>query len=159
MRKILPVIILGIFLLGLVVVPGTVAAQEEKMQECCEISNSFNLDITGNNVDETFVKGDIAGPSATTTACELGPITQSGKYWGMACMIDTIYTVTNWIFYVLILVAVIMLVLGGFTYIVAAGDPEKAGKGKKLLTYAIIGLAIALLAKVIPSVVKFIVGV
>ena len=78
---------------------------------------------------------------------------------GMVGMLNTIYTVTNWIFYILTLLAVLMIVYGGFLYISAAGDPEKATKGKTVLTLSIIGLAIALLAKFIPSLVRFILGV
>jgi hypothetical protein len=57
------------------------------------------------------------------------------------------------------IVAVLMIVYGGFTYITAAGDPAKAGSGKSILTFAIIGLAIALIAKLIPSLVRFILRV
>jgi len=76
----------------------------------------------------------------------------------ICCMLNTIYTVTNWIFYILTLVAVLMIIYGGFVYITAAGDPAKATSAKGILTFAIIGLAIALLAKLIPSLVKFILG-
>ena len=78
---------------------------------------------------------------------------------GIVGMLSIIYTVTNWIFYILTLVAVAMIVYGGFTYIAAAGDPAKATKGKTVLTLSIIGLTIALLAKFIPTLVKFILGV
>ena len=77
---------------------------------------------------------------------------------GVCCMLNTVYTVTNWIFYILTLVAVLMIIYGGFTYIAAAGDPAKATKGKTVLTLSIIGLAIALLAKFVPALVKFVLG-
>ncbi len=78
---------------------------------------------------------------------------------GTCCLLNTIYTVTNWIFYIMTLIAVLMIVYGGFVYITAAGDPAKATSGKGILTFAIIGLAIALLAKLVPSLVRFILGV
>jgi len=83
----------------------------------------------------------------------------SSKEYGVIGMFNVVYNVTNWIFFIMTIVAVLMIVFGGFTYITAAGDPAKAGKGKSILTYAIIGLAIALIAKLIPSLVRFILGV
>ena len=52
-----------------------------------------------------------------------------------------------------------MIIYGGFTIITAAGSPEKAGKGKSIITYAMIGVAVAVLARIIPSVVQYIMGV
>jgi hypothetical protein len=78
---------------------------------------------------------------------------------GIIMLLGTIFNITNWLFYILMLAVTLMIIYGGFLYITAAGDPEKAGKGKSVLTFAIIGLVIALLAKIIPSVVKYIIGV
>ncbi|MDD5738909.1 MAG: pilin [Candidatus Pacebacteria bacterium] len=95
---------------------------------------------------------------ASGSDCIEGSCGPNGK-WGICCMLNTIYVVTNWVFYIMTLVAVLMIVYGGFVYVTAAGDPAKAGSGKSILTFAIIGLAIALIAKLIPSLVKFIIGV
>ncbi|MFH0740146.1 MAG: hypothetical protein V1819_03515, partial [bacterium] len=74
-------------------------------------------------------------------------------------MFNVIYNVTNWIFFILTILVVLMIIYGGFVYITSAGDPAGATKGKAILTYAIIGLAIALIAKLIPSLVRFILRV
>ncbi len=112
------------------------------------------------------VGADDCKHGAVTTECgdqKPGAFPISGpcytKNAGIVAMLNIITVVTNWFFYILTILVVFMVIYGGFSYITAAGDPEKAGKGKKILTYAIIGLAIALLAKIVPSVVKFIVGV
>lgn len=52
-------------------------------------------------------------------------------------------------------VAVIMVVLGGISYILSAGDPQKTAKAKDTILYAVIGLAVAILANVI---VVFVIG-
>lgn len=44
------------------------------------------------------------------------------------------------------LVTTAIILYGGFLYITAAGDPEKASKGKKLLGYSVTGLVIIILA-------------
>ncbi len=81
----------------------------------------------------------------------------NGEFGGVL-ILNTITNVSNWIFYLVLLLSTIMIIYGGFTYIASAGDPTKSTKGKSILTYALIGLAVALLAKVLPSVMKFFLG-
>ena len=50
--------------------------------------------------------------------------------------------------------SIIFVVYGGFLFIKAEGDPGKVAKGKKTLTAAIIGVAIALLASVIVNTIN-----
>ena len=44
------------------------------------------------------------------------------------------------------IVAVIMVIIGGFTYMTSQGDPGKTKKARDTILYGIIGLVIALLA-------------
>ncbi|MEK7172782.1 MAG: hypothetical protein AAB740_02290, partial [Patescibacteria group bacterium] len=69
-----------------------------------------------------------------------------------------VYTVTNWIFYIMMIVVVILFVVAGAKYMMSSGDPEKTKAAKGLIIYGIVGLVIALIARLIPSVVKLIVG-
>ena len=78
---------------------------------------------------------------------------------GLCCLLNTVYTVTNWIFFLMMALAVVLIVIGGAMYMLSGGDTTKAGKGKSLITYALIGLVIALVAKFVPPIVKFILGV
>jgi len=73
-------------------------------------------------------------------------------------LLNTIYSVIDWVFYVLLAVVVVMIVIGGFYFVTAAGDPERASKGRQLIIYALIGLIIALLARLIPALVRFFMG-
>jgi len=41
-------------------------------------------------------------------------------------------------------VALLIIVIAGFRYVIAAGDPAKMSQAKKAILYALIGLAIAL---------------
>jgi uncharacterized BrkB/YihY/UPF0761 family membrane protein len=47
------------------------------------------------------------------------------------------------------LVAVILIVVAGYTFITSAGDAEKVEKAQKTLTAAIVGMIIVFLARVI----------
>ena len=57
-----------------------------------------------------------------------------------------IKSVLNWIFGIIGIVAVVMIIIGGFNMMISAGDPGKVKKGKDTIMYGIIGLIIVLLA-------------
>lgn len=48
----------------------------------------------------------------------------------------------------------ILVIVGGFQMMTAAGDPEKFSKGKKTLLYAAIGFAVLLFATSIPPLIQ-----
>ena len=54
--------------------------------------------------------------------------------------------VTNTILYIVGIIAVIMLIIGGIKYVVSGGDSKKVTDAKNTVLYAIIGLVIAFLA-------------
>lgn len=53
----------------------------------------------------------------------------------------------NWFFNITIIIAAIFLVFAGWQYVTAGGDEEKMKNGLNTLIRALIGVAIALLAK------------
>ena len=57
-----------------------------------------------------------------------------------------IQNILNWIFGVIGIVAVIMIIIGGFNMMISSGDPGKVKKGKDTILYGIIGLVVAILA-------------
>ncbi|HEX4774054.1 MAG TPA: pilin [Candidatus Saccharimonadales bacterium] len=59
------------------------------------------------------------------------------------------HTVVNWFSLIIGIIAVIMLIYGGFRYITSGGSSEKVGNAKNTLIYAIIGLVIVALAQII----------
>lgn len=60
-----------------------------------------------------------------------------------------IIAVVKMLFLLLFAVSVLFIVIGGFQYVTSAGKEEQAKKGRQTLTYAVIGLAISILAYVI----------
>lgn len=51
------------------------------------------------------------------------------------------------------LVAVILLIVAGYSFITSAGDPDKVDKAGKIMTGAIIGMAIVFLARILVQLV------
>lgn len=83
-----------------------------------------------------------------------------GKVNGaICCMVSTIYYVTDWIFFILLLIAVIMGLFGAYNIITAGGSSEKVTTGRNYVMFALIGVAVALLSKAIPAIAKTILGV
>jgi hypothetical protein len=91
-------------------------------------------------------------------ACTNGATVEIEKY-GMCCLVNTIYSVTDWIFYVLMAFVGIMIVIGAFTIITAGGSPEKVTSGRNFILYAVIGMVVAFFARAIPAIVKAVISV
>lgn len=54
--------------------------------------------------------------------------------------------ITNTVLYIVGIIAVIMLIVGGIKYVVSGGDSKKVTDAKNTILYAIIGLVICVLA-------------
>ena len=61
-------------------------------------------------------------------------------------VVDTLENIIDWVYTVVMIVAVIYMILGGFAYITAEGDPTKLEKAKKQILWALFGVGIVLLA-------------
>jgi len=136
MKKILQVLV-SISLLVVLLSPIAVSAQVTQAPETC----TLKYDLSGVN-----------------SACTKNTTVSIADY-GMCCLLNTIYNVTNWIFIILVGVVTIFVILGAFTIVTAAGSPEKLNSGRNYILYATIGLLVAFLAKAVPGIVKIIVGV
>jgi len=140
MKKILPVLVL-ISLVAVLAVPTIVLAQAGAPTSC-----NITHDLSG-------LTG-IDCPSSGNC-----PFDSTSYDCGMCCVMNSIYTVTDWIFIILVAFAAVMVLFGAFTLLTAAGVPEKVTSGRNYIIYAAIGLAVGLLAKAIPAIVKVILGV
>jgi len=73
-------------------------------------------------------------------------------------LIAQINNITNWIFVALFAVATIFLIIAGFMFVTAGGNPEQVNKARQMLINALIGVAIALAARGAVAVVSSILG-
>jgi hypothetical protein len=95
----------------------------------------------------TFAQLTGPGVSAPT-----GPITSIGGVQSTLCQ------VVNWLFYGLIIFAVIMVLVAAFKYLTAAGDPEKVKSASQTLLYAAIAVLVGIIAKGFPSLIGSFIG-
>ena len=66
-----------------------------------------------------------------------------------------IASITNFLLYAVGVVSVIMLIIGGFRYVLSQGDQKAAESARNTILYAIIGIVIAMLAF---AIVRFVLG-
>lgn len=53
----------------------------------------------------------------------------------------------DWLFSILLIFAAIMIVVAGFYFVTASGDPEAVAKARHFVMYALIGVLVAFLAR------------
>jgi hypothetical protein len=70
-----------------------------------------------------------------------------------------ITTITGYILTVVGALAVVMIVYAGFLFLTSSGSPEKIGKAKQALIYALWGVAISLAGTGLISVIKAVLGI
>lgn len=69
--------------------------------------------------------------------------------WSLSNITGILGDVANWLYVIGFAVALIIIVVGGISYMTAGGDEEKTGKAKKTIITGLIGAAIILLAGII----------
>ncbi len=72
---------------------------------------------------------------------------------GQSSLKQIIVTGINWLLGFLGLIAIIMVIYGGFLYLTSGGDDAAASKGRTVILYAIIGIVIILLSYAIVNTV------
>ena len=61
--------------------------------------------------------------------------------------------IIGWFIWIVVAISVIMILYAAFQYVTARDDVEKTGRARKTITYAAIGIAVALIAYGFPQVV------
>lgn len=84
--------------------------------------------------------------------CAQGKQTQANLFAGN----DSLFkTVTNVLLFLIGAVSVIMLVVGGFRYVLSSGDSTAVANAKNTILYSVVGIVVALLAY---AIVNFVVS-
>jgi len=65
---------------------------------------------------------------------------------GSANLEQTVVKIVQWVLTLLGLIAVIMIIYGGFMWLTAGGNEDKVSTAKKIISAAVVGLIIVLLA-------------
>lgn len=88
----------------------------------------------------------VANVAQARTTINVTPEAAENIGLGNAGPEELVVSVINWVLGFLAIVAVIIIIYGGFIWMTAAGNEEKTEKARKLLIAALIGLLIILAA-------------
>jgi TRAP-type C4-dicarboxylate transport system permease small subunit len=72
-------------------------------------------------------------------------------------VMEALDRIANWVFTILMVVALIFLIWGAYNFVTAAGEAEKVTAGKQSIMWALVGVAVALLARGLVALVRLIV--
>jgi hypothetical protein len=116
------------------------------------------LTILGSIALGTLLEYAIAH-AATTTTHASGPVAISGQVPPAPASLNAVIdNLRNVIVGLLVALATLFLTVGGARYILAGGDPGEVEAAKKTLRYAALGYGIAVMAPLLVTVLKGIVG-
>ena len=73
-------------------------------------------------------------------------------------LLDLIDKVANWIFSLLLAVALIFILIAAFQFLTSGGSPETVAKARQTLLYAVIGIAVAFLARGFVAIVRVVIN-
>ena len=110
--------------------------------------------------DYCMIRADVDARLGLADCGEVGDqcLYEENQQCGVCCLLATVLYVTDWIFLFLVVLVLALVLIGAFNILTAAGDPGKIEKGRNYIMWAAIGLAVALLTRAVPAIVKFLVA-
>jgi magnesium-transporting ATPase (P-type) len=69
-------------------------------------------------------------------------------------LVKLVTTLTDWIFTIFILLAVVFIVIGAMQFVTAGGKPESVSEARQKIIWAAVGIIVALVARAIPAVLE-----
>jgi len=104
----------------------------------------------------TLAFAPLMAHGAQNTRVQTGP--PDPAFTSFEDLIKIVDKFLGWLFTILIILSAIFIVMAAFYYLTAGGDEEKVKKAKDRLIYAIVAIAIALVATSVKYVVAKLVG-
>jgi hypothetical protein len=95
------------------------------------------------------VLNDICNKNPQAVACQDNQTPQDHDKNSIYGSDSILAKATKLVSFVVGIVAVIMIIIGGLQYIMAAGDSAKVNSAKNTILYAIIGVVVAVMAQII----------
>lgn len=105
-------------------------------------------------VGVVFAPQPVAAINLFQKGCE-GQTSEVCKSTGTDNATDMVKDIINVLLYIIGILAVIMIIVGAFRYVVSAGNSASITAAKNTIMYAVIGLIVAILAF---AIVNFVVG-
>ncbi len=132
MKKVLSILILGVVL----ATPILALAQEEVPGGLAPCTMVHDVKGCTANMPDPESPGDVTncqkGGECNIEAC---------------CLLDRVYTIADWIFVILLVVAALFIIWGAFGFVLSGGDPEKVTAARNKLIWALVGVIVAFISR------------
>jgi len=139
-------VILALALVGLIVAPTLVLAQNPAPTGCkIKVADPI-----------PNCPGDCAVVGGSCLYEDVDAV--SGVTGAECCLFSTIHGIINWVFMALMIIVTILVLIGAFSLVTSGGDETKVAKGRNYIIFALVGLAIALFSRALPMLIKSILG-
>lgn len=139
MRK--PAFLLFLMVSLAVLAPNLVSA-------CCNPSDPNDTPCTGNTYCDIRTKTCVPCPGV----CLPNPL-------NVCTFGDLVDSIMNYIFYIALVLAPLMAVVGAFMLLTAGGDPAQVNKAKEIFLYTGLGLLVVLLGRAVVVAIRGALGV
>ena len=103
--------------------------------------------------DLVKITDEAGGPPKKPTKVADGQLSKLSEKWATICIVNTVNSIVDWIFILLLVVSVGLIAVAGFMFMTAGADAEKQKTAGGMIRAAIIGIVIAILARVVPALV------
>ena len=107
-----------------------------------------------------LAQGGAALPGASPVGTQ-PPITPPNvtQFQTVQGFINLLGLIANWVFAILIILVVFIILWAAFEFLTSGGDPEKTKSARNKLVWAAVGIVVAIIAFVFPSIVRSLIGV
>jgi Type IV secretion system pilin/Family of unknown function (DUF6112) len=78
--------------------------------------------------------------------------------FGATDFLNALENLINWLFSILIIVAVLFIIIAAYNFVTAQGDPDKVAKARNFILYALVGVAVAVASRGLVALVRLIMG-
>ena len=96
--------------------------------------------------------GDLANSSACKDVNDTSQTVTSNRFYGPGSVLDRVAGI---IMYIGGVASVIMIILGGFTFMTGSGDPNTLAAARKTVIYAVVGIIVLVLPS---AIVRFVIS-
>ena len=107
--------------------------------------------------DANDLTGKTVGVHPSGTYLSLGVQAEAGDHT-LICSYGLIKFATNLLLAVVLVVATLLIAYAAFLFVTAGQSPDKRTKARDFLLFAIVGLIVAALASMIPTIVRGLIG-
>jgi len=83
---------------------------------------------------------------------------EEGSACGLCCTMSVVYYAADLVFLFLIAMVIIFVLWGAFEILQSSGNPDRLDSGRNKIAFAAVGFGLALMARAVPSLVRFLIG-